>query len=286
MKIHCICLVKDEEDILEQTINSALNWADHIYIADNGSSDKTPQIIDMLTDNIRVFKITGFENVRYRVSLWGLIFNQVKAVSKPGDWWCRLDADEFYFDNPKNFLASMPKQIDTVWSSHYSYQFSDVDFEKYQENPHSFLATPITDRIKHYLNSGGEVRFAKHRFPFYWRGAWPNLRFCASTRRIRIKQYQYRSPDQILTRLKNRQNLNRSFTHEDMSGVDPQEWLSQRIRSSEKLDYDDGGPLIERKDLHYGIWPLKPEKFPYWLWVSWLILQRPLHKLGLKKEVR
>ncbi len=286
MKIHCICLVKDEEDILEQTVSSAASWADHIFIADNGSSDSTPQIIDRLVDGKKIIKVNGFEKVRYREGLCGLIYQQFKHLAKPGDWWCRLDADEFYLDNPKEFLAKMPRRIDTVWSSHYSYQFSDLDYEKYQQDPASFLATPIPMRIRHYINSGGEVRFAKHRFPYIWRGPWPNLRFWSSEHRIRIQQYQYRSPEQILKRLKNRQNLPRSFSHESMDGIQASEWLAQRIYPSKTLDYDDGEPLIERKEAHFPIWPIKPKGFPYWLWVSWLLIQRPLHKLGLKKQVR
>jgi hypothetical protein len=180
----------------------------------------------------------------------------------------------------------MPKTVDTVWSSHFSYHFTDVDYARYQKDRDAFNATPIRERIKHYLNTGGEPRFVRHRFPFFWKGPWPNLRFCSSERRIRIRQYQYRSPEQILIRLKNRQNIPGLFPHEAMASIQPEEWLAQRIKPSQALDFDDGSPLIERNELQHEIWPLKPDYFPYWLWISWLIIQRPLHKLGLKDKVR
>ena len=39
MKIHSICMVKNEADIIEQTIKAAAKWSDFIYIFDNGSTD-------------------------------------------------------------------------------------------------------------------------------------------------------------------------------------------------------------------------------------------------------
>jgi hypothetical protein len=32
-----------------------------------------------------------------------------------GDWWCILDADEFYIDDPREFLEAVPKRFSSVW---------------------------------------------------------------------------------------------------------------------------------------------------------------------------
>lgn len=34
MKIHALCLVKNDADILQETIISALYWSDHVYVFD------------------------------------------------------------------------------------------------------------------------------------------------------------------------------------------------------------------------------------------------------------
>ena len=53
-------VVKNEEDIVEKTILSALHWATKIIIMDNGSTDSTLAIIKELT------------NKYDKVTLWGV----------------------------------------------------------------------------------------------------------------------------------------------------------------------------------------------------------------------
>ena len=48
-KIHAICLVKDEDDIIAYTLEKALVWADYIYVYDNGSTDRTWEIVQNLS---------------------------------------------------------------------------------------------------------------------------------------------------------------------------------------------------------------------------------------------
>lgn len=49
MKIFRLCLVKEEDNILEGAVVTAAPWADGIFLADNGSSDETPMAIERLT---------------------------------------------------------------------------------------------------------------------------------------------------------------------------------------------------------------------------------------------
>ena len=48
MKIHGLCVVKNEADIIEQTLRSAATWCDWIYVLDNGSSDGTWEKVQRL----------------------------------------------------------------------------------------------------------------------------------------------------------------------------------------------------------------------------------------------
>src|SRR4030095_6687292 len=118
-----------------------------------------------------------------------------------GDWWCGLDADEFYLDDARQFLAEAPLDVDTVWTSHFQFYFTDRDFEA---DPRAFMATPVWERIRHYRNNSSEIRLVKHTRPFVWHNHWPYLRCSSWRKRIRIAHYQYRSPLQIAKRLQAR----------------------------------------------------------------------------------
>jgi glycosyltransferase involved in cell wall biosynthesis len=48
MKIHGLSLVKNESDILQETIYAALDWCDYIYVPDNGSTDGTWELVKEL----------------------------------------------------------------------------------------------------------------------------------------------------------------------------------------------------------------------------------------------
>src|ERR1700751_529863 len=48
LKIHALCLVKNEVDVLQESLISALNWCDQIYIFDNGSNDGTWELVQKL----------------------------------------------------------------------------------------------------------------------------------------------------------------------------------------------------------------------------------------------
>ncbi len=51
MQIHSICLVKNEADIIEQTLKAGIDWSDFIYVFDNGSSDGTWEKVFYPTKN-------------------------------------------------------------------------------------------------------------------------------------------------------------------------------------------------------------------------------------------
>ena len=50
---------------------------------------------------------------------------QCADVPSP-DWWCRMDADEVYFDNPKEFLA----QVSNIYSRVCTNTVTFIDFDE------------------------------------------------------------------------------------------------------------------------------------------------------------
>ena len=59
------------------------------------------------------------------------MFEANRTVASPGDWWCVLDADEIYIDNPKKFLGSVPEKYDFIYAAIYHYYITDADVEAY-----------------------------------------------------------------------------------------------------------------------------------------------------------
>ena len=90
-----VCMiVKNEQQYLQQCLESVKNVADEIIIVDTGSTDNTKQIARQFTDNIYDFAwIDDFSAARN--------FSLSKAAK---EWIFVIDADEFVMFNPKDVL--------------------------------------------------------------------------------------------------------------------------------------------------------------------------------------
>lgn len=225
MKIHALCIVKNEADVLEEALTSALNWCDHIYVFDNGSNDGTWQLVHELAKQHPPIVPYKQDDVTFSDGLRADIFNAFRSQAHSEDWWCRLDADEFYIDDPRSFLAKIPRRYNIVWTASLNYYFTDVDAAIYRQNPTEYVATPVQKRLRYYLNFWGEPRFFRHNDAIVWKrqhGGFPVALDLAVAHPVRIlmKHYEYRSPEQIEQRLLTRRALiieGKLFHHETVA---------------------------------------------------------------------
>lgn len=200
-KIHSICLVKNESDILKYALEEASKWSDYIYIYDNGSTDGTWEIaLSMRSEKIIPWKQ---DDKPFRESLRAEVFNEFQDRVQPGDWWCRLDADEFYLMSPKLFLAQVSSIRNVVWGIAIEYYLSQQDLSNID------FTQPISkvlSQIHLYQAKNSETRFFRHRKHLKWdvNHAWPQHIGLANPARICYRHYKYRSPTQIQSRLKTR----------------------------------------------------------------------------------
>ncbi|MBX2926531.1 MAG: glycosyltransferase family 2 protein [Saprospiraceae bacterium] len=204
MKIFGICLVKNESDIIAYSLLESLKWADKIFVYDNGSTDNTWDIVKELAkhnDAIIPFKS---EAKPFRDGLRAEVFNAYRHLAKPGDWWCvRCDTDEFYVDNPKEFLPQISRLHHVVASMHFEYRLTIEDVTELTfDKPVEELIAQL--RYYHYKQNC-EIRFVKHRKRLKWPEGqgfgYPKHKGILAPQRVKVQHFQYRSPDQIQNRI-------------------------------------------------------------------------------------
>ena len=216
--IHGLCLVKNEADVIAQTLHAASRWCDHIYVFDNGSSDGTWEIVQQIARDLPAVVPFKSDGKPFTDSLRGEILRHYRSRARAGDWWAIIDADEFYIDDPRAFLAQVPDRFRAVWPQIYSFLFTDIDANAWRQDPSRYAPElPLDERLRHYvLGDYTELRFFRHEpaltdVPGDLRPIYPE--------RIRLRHYGYRSPDQIRIRLETRREpmLRGEFIHEKRS---------------------------------------------------------------------
>ncbi|CAN5248568.1 hypothetical protein BH24GEM2_BH24GEM2_01720 [soil metagenome] len=258
--IRCVCVARDEADVLSHAFDSALRWANSIYVLDNGSTDGTWELVNDYAARYEQVVVVGRVTGPFSGSLRSDVVNSVLHDARKGDWWCRLDADELYVDDPRDFLGSMKPWEKTVWAASIQYYFTDVDLAAYERDPAEYVERWKPELLRFYRANWSEPRFVRHVPQAKWAGEWPEdfRRMRASRRRIRLRHYQYRSPPQIQHRLALRISHPTRFPHERTGGwlswtgleynqlafsavaqSDPSDWRSRVLRA-QGLDYDDG----------------------------------------------
>jgi hypothetical protein len=249
MKLHGICLVKNEDDFVAMSLRHHLQWFDAIYVYDNGSMDRTWEIVSaMAREEPRIVPYKT-EDRDFRDGLRADVFNHYRDRAAAGDWWCRLDADEIYLDSPREFLPRVRSCYQVVWSIAYQYYLIADDVAKWASREGQELEN-LGDLPRWYRGNASEPRFFRHRSRLEWRGsdAWPRHMGLVAPERIRLRHYQYRSPQQIQKRLATRQEATRrgylTFGHGAAS-----DWRD-KVADKATCIYDEGGePAHHERDL-------------------------------------
>jgi hypothetical protein len=243
MKLHGIVLVKNEADIVEFTLREAARWADRIYVFDTGSIDDTWNRVTRLAAQCPAIVPYKSEPRAFGDELRGEVFRAYRHEASEDSWWCRLDADEIYADDPRTFVAAVPRRHHVVWAAHAQFYFTTEDAARL---PAEGLAPTIdeSNRPRYYVINASEPRFFRHRTRLEWSyGAWPRHMGVVHPRRIRLRHLQYRSPQQIQRRLDTRRQATRDgYQH---FGHSLQTHWQEQVRDPNSLHFDGGTePLV------------------------------------------
>ena len=247
VKIHAICLVKNEGDIIAQTLHYASQFCYKIYVFDTGSIDDSWQKVRRLNNSVVVpFRR---EWVSFYGGLRAQVFNAIRPDCSTGDWIYILDADELLVEDPRKAIKIAEREgAEQINTLQYNFYFTDKDWKEYHAGSDS-RNKPITQRRRYYRFVNIEQRLFRISEDLVWpehidtehpRGYMMPVRskkIRKSSYRIPNCHYQYRDPEQIQLRLETRRaaradNQN-NFLHyksldEDIDwtkSVVPSEWL-------------------------------------------------------------
>ncbi len=157
MNIYGFMIVKDEADIVGQTLESLQKYGGFtkIFVFDNGSTDDTLQVVQRFaSDNIVVNTLRDafsdnlkYENVYRHKSLFNI-----------GDWFAILDADEIY-QEPLMPLVQAAERERANYIESRSAQFY---FTEHESNYGFDPAVPAVQQRSFYLLNYGEPRVFKY----------------------------------------------------------------------------------------------------------------------------
>lgn len=258
MKLNAICIIKNEADIVIETIERALDYCDNIYVFDNGSTDGSYELLkNKAAQDNRVVIVAHTDEV-YRNQFRNRVYNMLHHQFSSEDWWYILDADEMLVEDPRPMLQKAVKRNKTqmrVWQA--QFYFTEKDLNVYDQEDHT---TAVAQRRRYYRINWREPRFFKNDPQKSWpediSGKVPP--FCKAMYRPSpiCRHYAERTPEQIKMRREIRLSNPYSFLHVKNKGDD--EWLKKSVdcfyyNPGEKMRF----PLADRAVFY-------ASEFRYW----------------------
>lgn len=209
MKFFCLLPVRDEADIIGQCLDRLLTWADRIFIFDTGSVDHTWEIVQEYAARSKKIEAVKKDAVYFsETKLRGFLFHKARQEMKDGDWFLRVDADEFHYLAPEQFIKERLRKHETIVYHQY-YNFELTQSEANRLSSYEAIVAerelPITDRRRNYtISVYSEPRLCKYRSTMKWPDivSFPyNAGFLAKER-LPILHYPNRDPLQMDRRCK------------------------------------------------------------------------------------
>jgi hypothetical protein len=201
MKIIAICVLRDEEDIVDFTLSTFSRQFDEVHVFDTGSVDSTWERVLALAKKHQ--NIYPFEkrSLLFSDALRGVLWERIRNNLQDGDWFARVDADEVYHVAPKEFIGSLVETFAGQVFCHY-YDFQPIP----KELPSKTLVPDfsVETRLRHYRVSPGqgEPRFFKYRSSMIWSPGefGPRDAGLIARRKIPVRHYPARSEEQLKKR--------------------------------------------------------------------------------------
>ena len=117
MRITAVSRVMNEDDIIEAFVRHTLAHVDHLLVLDNGSTDRTVEILGALkAEGAALTVLQARSPIFYELQYNTFLYQTAKLSFHP-DWVIHLDADEFVDARTialRDALAAVPPELPSV----------------------------------------------------------------------------------------------------------------------------------------------------------------------------
>jgi hypothetical protein len=204
MRFHALLPVRDEADIIGHSLRQMLTWADAIYVFDTGSADDTWEIAREIAATDRRVVLLRKDPVYYsECMLRGWMFHQARKKMRDGDWFLRVDADEFHHIPPPEFVRSRLRKDETiVWHQYYEFRLTQSEVKAWESGKETVAdrRRPIEERRQWFTpNEYSEPRLCRYRETMRWptTHSFPVNAGFVARERLPIRHYPHRDPEQL-----------------------------------------------------------------------------------------
>lgn len=199
--------VRDEGDIIRECLTHALTWADKIFVFDTGSVDDTYDTVEDMAKSDGRIRPIGREPVYFNENrVRGLLFETARQEMRDGDWFLRIDADEFHHVKPQDFVATRLRPGEgVVYHQYYDFRLtrSEVQALGMEKSISADREKAVADRRRNYtISVYAEPRMARYRSSMRWpvNVSFPYNAGLVSRERLPIRHYPHRDPRQLARR--------------------------------------------------------------------------------------
>lgn len=107
---------KNEADILEEIISDAVTKVDSLFIADDGSTDKSWDIIQACKQRFQNIEHIQREPNRNDLAQRNSLLNKIRSRYSPDNTWVQMiESDIFLLTEPREAIKTSPNNVSVTW---------------------------------------------------------------------------------------------------------------------------------------------------------------------------
>ncbi len=208
MRFHAILVLRDEADIIRESLAHLRTWADAVHVMDTGSTDGTWELVKEAAEKDGAIHAVESRPLVFDSNVRGTLFERVRHTFEEGDWVARVDADEFYHAPPPRWAEAHLKRGESrVFAQLYEFSMTRRELLAWEAGSETRAdrARPIIERRRAYIIEPViEMRLFKYRKRMQWNAAMaqPFNVGLTARERIPVRHYRWRDPPQMMHRCK------------------------------------------------------------------------------------
>jgi hypothetical protein len=208
MRYHAILVTRDSNDIIVQSLQEKVKWADQVYVYDTGSTDGTWDMVqEFAREDERVIPFKR-EAIVFQEGIRAYVFEAFRNRMEQGDWVVKSDEDEFYHVNPRDFVSEELLKFDSaVWTQTYEFRLTEEEAATQMDGAalRSERCRPLAERRRYYVPLAySEHRMCRYRPHMKWypTDSFPKNAGIVARARIPMRHYPHRDILQLQQRVR------------------------------------------------------------------------------------